>query len=298
MKYKTYFFIIIYNFLIFNILLSNENEIKNLWEIDEFKKSYIIEKIPEYKSTINWTTGKIKTELSLEINIEDPNIGKNKDYYYNIIKEELKQNLIKAMGYLRISDIFLLKDYFYIKSEQRYEILFHVDKSFYYPIIQKNKKLYGALELYIFGTNGIANIFYKNIDKVENKKYLLTNRIKKQEYYDSLLIDASIFQDFKPSIFMRIYDQDGMLLYGPETIEKKYLELNGVCEYTSSLIYALNSPRIGKKIFYIIPFKTYGRTSTYFILHNSDASKLFNNKDTIDSINKGAVVVFKPQKEE
>jgi len=271
----------------------NTSQQQNIyWNIKEKKKTDLIEEIQEYNSVIDWTGGKIRTEIAVPIQEENPNIGKIINNYESRLKEELRQNLIKAMGYLRISDLFLLKDYYSINSDIRYEIISYADRATYFPIIQKGNSFLGIAELNLFGKNGIVSIFFRNLENKTLEKYIHQDS-REMEYFDGLIIDTITYPNFNPSIQMRIYDEDGVLLYGPETIEKEALEKYGVCEYTTGLFYAFNSPRCGNKIFYTIPFDIIGKMNTYFVLNNKDAARLFSNPRTVRSINQARVVVVK-----
>ncbi len=267
-------------------------KISQLWNKGEKTKNELVEEIPEYDSFINWTTGKVISEINIPMDEGAVNYGRYIDNNNSMVRDDLRQKLIKAMGYVRISDIFLLKDYYSMKSDVRYEIITHADRAFYYPAVQKENQFLSMVELSLYGKNGIANIFYRDLEKVELTNYI-QNDSKDLEYYDGLIIDTITYKEFNPSIQMRIFDEDGVLLYGPETVAKDALEKYGVCEYTTSLNYAFNSPRSGKRVFYTIPFDITGRMNTYFVLNNKDAARLFANPRTVRFLNQSRVVVVK-----
>ncbi len=284
--------LIILLFISTQIFQAAQRNKSDYWDKEEKQKIDLVEEVPDYNSIIDWTTGKVRTEVSITINEENPNIGKIVNNYDSLIKDELRQNLIKAMGYVRISDLYLLKDYYSIKSDVRYEIISYADRAVYYPMIQKGKTVLGMVELSLFGKNGIANIFFRDFEKKELTNYV-QSETKEVEYFDGLIIDTLTYKDFNPSIQMRIFDEDGILLYGPETVDKIYLEKYGVCEYTTSLNYAFQSPRCGERIFYTIPYDITGKMNTSFILNNKDAARLFASPKTIKNINQSQVIVVK-----
>jgi hypothetical protein len=279
-------------FISTQIFQGAERNKSDYWGKEEKQKIDLVEEVPDYNSMIDWTTGKVRTEVSITINEENPNIGKIVNNYESLIKDELRQNLIKAMGYVRISDLYLLKDYYSIKSDVRYEIISYADRAVYYPMIQKGKTVLGMVELNLFGKNGIANIFFRDFEKKQLTNYV-QSETKEVEYFDGLIIDTLSYKDFNPSIQMRIFDEDGILLYGPETVDKIYLEKYGVCEYTISLNYAFQSHRCGERIFYTIPYDITGKMKTSFILNNKDAARLFASPKTIKNINQSQVIVVK-----
>lgn len=253
----------------------------------------LLERIPDYNSVINWTLGEVETEVRAPVGRILPDLGKTFSDNNARIRDELRQNLIKAMGYVRISDIFLLKEYYSMKSDVRYEIISHADRAFYYPTVQSDRHFLGRVKLSLFGKDGIARIFFRDIERQRTTKYL-DPKTPDRDYFDGLIIDTITHPDFRPSILMRIFDQDGTLLYGPETVDKDALENLGVCEYTATLLHAFNSPRSGNSVFYTIPYEMRGRMKTEFILKNSEAARLFQNPKTIRSLNRSRVVVVKP----
>lgn len=276
--------------------LENLENLDRIWKPGLDDRSELVEAIPEYQSTINWSTGKVRTEVDLPASRVIPNIGKYMNNYSTEVREELRQNLIKAMGYVRVSDLFLLKDYYSMKNELRYEIIAFSDRAFYYPPIETKGRFRGIVELGLFGKSGLANLFYRDIDKAP-----LTNYIQSEtggmEYFDSIVIDTVVHDGFQPSIAMRIWDQDGVLLYGPETVDREALEEKGICEYTTSLTSALSSKRAGTKMFYIVPYALKGRMQTDFVLHNRDAARLFANPQTLKQIRQARVIVVVPSRD-
>ncbi len=292
-KISIFFFILFF----ISVKISDEinaqtNSINLLWNKGEKVKYELVENIPDYDSLINWTTGKVISQIDNLMSESPVNYGRYVDNNYSEVRDELRQKLIKAMGYVRISDIFLLKDYYTMKSDVRYEIIAHADRAFYYPAIQQSGHFLGLVELNLYGKEGIAGIFYRDIEKVALTNYVQKDS-KNMEYFDGLIIDTMTYKEFNPSIQMRIYDEDGILLYGPETVDKDALENYGVCEYTTSLSYAYNSPRSGTHIFYTIPYSITGRMNTYLVLNKKDAARLFANPRTVKFLNQSRVVIVK-----
>jgi hypothetical protein len=265
----------------------------------ERNQTDLVEKIPQYKSVINWTTGEIVTEAEQPVSEVSPNLGKTVNRNEAEIRDELKLNLIKALGFIRISDIFQLKEYYSIKSDIRYEIMSKVDRAFYYPTVMAAGKFSGKVKMDLFGKDGIAPLFFRDIERAPRTATTIEEIIKRDnkkitEEYDGLILDTTLFPQFNPSIQFRIYNEDGDLLYGPETVNKDLLDKIGVCEYTTSLSNAFLSPRSGRRVFYAIPQDVKGRMNTYLVLKNQDADKLFKDPRTERSLNKSHVVIVKP----
>lgn len=269
-----------------------------VWRMNEDTDNELIEKIEEYNCTINWSTGKIRTEVYIPISDTDPNIGRQAANYSSQIKDLLRKSMIKALGYLRIDKMFLLKDVYSFEVDIRYEIIANVDKAFYYPPLKRGNRYYGAVELTLFGSGGLANLFYREIDNLKITNYVQKDSTKNMEYFDGLIVDTSIYKSYMPSIEIRIYDENTNLLYGPDTLNREDLEKNGVCQYTTSLKEAFMHPHSGRRIFYLMPHRLLGKKKTDIIIKNSDAARLFANPRTLKFLNQGRVIIVKPRLED
>ena len=288
---KLFILIFLISLAAFSYPETNFNKTYFLWEKADRTNGDFIESIPDYRSAINWTTGKLRTEVHIPAGKAPPNLGKYYNDNNNIIKDELQRNLMRAIGYIRISDIFFLKDYFSSKNDLQGDIIYAVDNAFYYPIIQRGDQFVGFAEINFYGDKGISEIFSRDLNYKENTNYLKTS-FDDRPGFDGLVIDTGSL-DYNPSLQMRIYDEDGVLLYGPETMDRDIFLKEGVCEYTTSLSKAFTSPRSGTNSFYTLPFDITGLSKCNFVIDNSDASTLFGNRSTLKSINNGNVVVVK-----
>ncbi len=290
---------LLYALLLLPVLLFGEKYSEAfLWNPNDLKPGDLTESVNAYHTTINWSSGKILTEASEKLTYNDPNIGRQLQNLNISIRSRLRQNMIKALGSLRISDIFLLRDYYSLKSGIRFEIIATVDNAFFYPPVNRSGTFLGVGELNLYGKKGLARIFYRDIKRVKVTKYVQNPPPRDLEPFDTLVLDTLIFKEFNPSIQMHIYDQDGTLLYGPETMDPAALEKNGVCYYTTSLSEAFSSPRSGKRFFYVIPYDIKGKMKTDFILHNDDAARLFAHPETLKALKMGRVIVVRPKRAE
>lgn len=295
MRKKTILFLITaFSFVLFcGVNLSAQDKKQSSRSKPDRNSASLIEEIPTYNSFINWTTGEVQTAVDMPMTGISPNLGQTINRNYAQVKDELRLNLIKAIGFVRISEIFQLKEYYSSKSDIRYEIVSKVDRAFYYPAVMADGKYSGRVKLDLYGKDGIASLFFRDIERVKLTNYVGEDK-KDMEYFDGLILDMVSYPQFNPSIQLRIYDEDGNLLYGPETVDKDALEKAGVCEYTTSLSNAFISPRSGHRIFYAIPYDVKGRMNTYIVLKNSDAARLFANPRTVRYLNQSRVVVVKP----
>ncbi len=263
-----------------------------IWDKKDKEKFELIEEVPEYDGFINWTSGKVQCSMDMPADKAIPNLGKYLNNNFTYMKDELKQKLIKVMGYVRVSDLFLIKDYYSMKNQLRYEIISFADRAFYLPPVQKKDRFLGMVELELYGKDGVANLFYDSLEEVEVTNYILKES-KELEYFDSLVVDTLIYKEFNPSLFMRVYDEDGVQLYGPETIDREILKKHGVCEYTTTLTHAFNSSRSGNRVFYTFPYAIKGIMKTDLVLHNKDASRLLASPRTQKFLRHGKVIVVK-----
>lgn len=263
------------------------------WDSEKVKKTEVIQVFPAYQSVINWTKGKIRCEVWVPFSPNiSPNIGKTRAQIENEVRNELRDKIVKVMGYVRISDLFLLRDYYSLQSQIRSELLEKVNYAFYYPLLQEKNQVKGIAELDFFGPKGIAEVFFR-----EREKISLVSYIQKQRdvpWYDGVIVDMFWYTQFLPSLYFRIYDEKGNLIYGPEVVEEAILINQGVCEYVASLGAAFQSRRLGTKIFYVVPLSVRGRNPTEVVISQKDAKKLLANAKTHEALKAGRVVVVKP----
>lgn len=263
------------------------------WDIEKAKTTEVVQSLPAYQSTINWTQGKIRCEVRLPFSANtSPNIGKTRAQIESEVRSELREKLVKTMGYIQISDLFLLRDYYSLQSQIRSELLERVNEAFYYPLVHEGNFVKGIAELNFFGPKGIAPIFFRDISKVS-----LTSYIQKQrdlDWYDGIIVDVFLYTQFLPSLYFRIYDEDNNLIYGPEVVDENVLFNQGVCEYVASLGAAFQSRRLGTKIFYVVPLAVRGRNPTEVVISRKDAKKLLASAKTHEALKTGRVVVVRP----
>ncbi|URA10984.1 hypothetical protein [Thermospira aquatica] len=263
------------------------------WDIQKAKSVEVVQSIPEYQSFINWTQGKIRSEVKLPYTPNaDANIGKTRAKIESEIREELRERLMKTMGYIQISDIFLLRDYYSLQTQIRNELIEAANHAFYYPLVQEKGFMKGMAELDFFGPKGIAQIFFRDRNRIS-----LSNYIRNQRdilWYDGIVIDVFLYPQFLPSLQFRVYDEDDNLIYGPEVVDDTVLMERGVCQYVASLVAAFQSQRIGNRIFYVVPIAIKGRNPTEVVISRRDARKLLAHAQTHNALRSARVVVVKP----
>jgi hypothetical protein len=278
-------------FLFFGTL--SGRSIDFFWDSEKASANEVIQKIPSSTSAINWTEGKVRCEIRIPYTDNaSPNIGKTLAQIGSEIRTQLRSQLIKAMGYVRVSDIFLLRDYYSLQNQIRNELLETVEHAFYYPLVQEKGFMKGVAELDFYGENGIAPVFFRDMSKVS-----LTNFIQNSRdllWYDTIIVDTFLYPEFLPSLHFRIYDTEGNLIYGPEVVSESVLQKKGVCRYVASLSAAFQREERGSKIFYVVPVGMRGKTPTEIIISKNDARKLLANAKTHETLRAGRVLVVKP----
>lgn len=252
----------------------------------------VIEYLPKFHSYINWSKGEIVTKYQTPITYNDPNIGRNIANLTEKLKNRLVECSIRAITKVRVSSIFSLDDYFQRDKDIRFRLLsilysLHVEN----PTI-KNSSILGTLIYPLFGENSVSELFYKNI-----KRQVVTNYLKKATvdtiYYDTIIIDMVMFQQFTPSLMPQLLDQQGNVIYSMATVNPKILQKKrGVVYFVNSLTDALQHPARGKKIAYIMPAETTGNFSSDIVLFDEDVKKIFSQQRTLDFLNKGNVIII------
>ncbi|MGC8765621.1 MAG: hypothetical protein ACP5QT_07020 [Brevinematia bacterium] len=260
--------------------------------LDREETQNLVEEIPAFDAEIDWTSGILRAKITIPSSQSEANIGRFYDRVQNEVNEALQSRLNKAIGVVRLSRDFKASDYYNAYPEIRYEVYSHLENARYYPVVKDGNSFKGMAELFLYGKDGILGIFFKNLQKRDVTNYI--DEMKDLEYFDTLVIDMLLFKDFSPSVAPRIYDEDGLLLYGPETMDYESFLKNGGCLFTRSLSYAFSSQRTGKRVFYTMPKGITGMLNTDIVLFNSDAARLFASRRSIKYINQGNVIIVKP----
>ncbi len=263
----------------------------SLWSKEVDEKS-LIEKISFLDAEIDWTAGVIRLNAQIPYTPNTQNIGRLFNEINNEINESLKSKILKVLGVIRVSDNYYVRDYYNAYSDKRYRLLEFAEKTVFYPTIKDKNEYRGSAELILYGKDSIVDIFFQNIKKSEPTNYL--DFSKDLEYYDTLVIDLSPFPDFSISIAPRIYNEDGVLVFGPETVDYEIFKKSGLCFYTRSLSSAFSSPRSGKRIFYTIPKMIKGELNTDIVIFNEDSMKLLSNRKTLNYLKNCNVIIVKP----
>ncbi|MCX7821137.1 MAG: hypothetical protein N2258_05615 [Brevinematales bacterium] len=252
----------------------------------------LIENVSSIDAEIDWTEGVVRINTKIPYTPKTQNIGRIFDEINNEINDNLKSKVIKVLGGIKVADNYFVKDYYNAYTEKRYKLLEFVEKTVFYPSVKKNSEYQGSAELPLYGKDSIIDIFFQNLKKVEPTNYI--DFSKDLEYYDSVVIDLSPYPDFSPSLAPRIYDEDGVLVFGPETVDYEIFKKTGLCFYTKSLTAAFSSPRTGKRVFYIVPKDVKGELNTDIVIFNEDSKKLLSNRKTLTYLRNCNVIIVKP----
>ena len=257
----------------------------------------MIESLPEYYSTINWTKGILVTDYSIPITYNDRNIGRNMGDLLEQLKEKIIQFTTGAVIKIRVSSVFTFNDFFQNNESIRFKVL-----SILYSLpiknsIIKDSTMFGKVTVPLFGTNSLTEPLYQNIRFKEVTNYL-TRETAGTQNYDTLIIDMVMFPQFKASLMPRILDHKGEVIYSIETVEPEILNDNGPIQFVTSITEALNHPMRGNKIAYILPKSTVGSSSSDIALFEEDVLRIFGQQRTINKLKKGKVIVIVPKETE
>lgn len=251
----------------------------------------LIEPIPDYKSYINWTKGKLVIEHALPVLYFDPNVGRGVVNSSTRLEERLFVYAYQALTQMRVSSFLTIEDYFLRNKEIRENLLASLYSLPAENMVIKQSMVNGTLVFPLYGPKSISEPFYKNIKNQEITNYL-TNKSSIESYYDTLIIDMVMFKDFKPSLMPRILDQKGHLVHGVETVEKSVLNQQGPVHYVTSITEALKHPSRGKKVAYLLPADIEGATLSDIVLFDTDVERVFSQKRSVDFFRKGKVIII------
>lgn len=273
----------------------NPNSYQKFLTNTSVKTSDVIQKLPEYYSYINWSTGEVVTEYCIPITYTDPNIGRN----INTLTEKLKQQMLEfvfaAIKRVQFSSIFLVDDYVQHDSAIQIDLLSTLYSLSIQNPVFKDSYLKGRIVFPLYGLKSVSNPFFKNIKSVSVTNYLQKETVSSMSF-DTLIIDMVMFDKFQPSLAIKILDQNNNLLHGISTVEKNILDTQGSVYFVNSITEAFKHPARGSKVAYILPENVSGVFSSDIILFNSDAQRIFSQQRTLNALRQGRVIVIVPEK--
>ena len=293
-NYK-YFLLLICAFCLSTSLIYGQLKPGTFTEYSENEKPVdMIESLPEYYSSINWTKGIIVTDYSIPITYNDRNIGRNMGDLLERLKEKIIQFTTSAVIKIRVSSVFSFNDFFQNNEVIRFKVL-----SILYSLpvensVVKGSTMFGRVTVPLFGTNSLTEPLYQNIRFREVTNYL-TKETAGTQNYDTLIIDMVMFPQFQASLMPRILDHKGEVIYSIETIEPEILNEKGPVQFVTSITEALNHPMRGDKAAYILPKSTIGSSASDIELFEEDVRRIFGQQRTINQLKKGRVIVIIPR---
>ncbi len=296
-NYK-YFLLLICAFCLSSSLIYSQLKPGTFTEYSASEESVdMIETLPEYYSSINWTEGVVVTDYSIPITYNDLNIGRNMGDLLEQLKEKIIQFTTGAVIKIRVSSVFSFNDFFQNNETIRFKVL-----SILYSLpvensVVKGSTMFGRVTVPLFGPNSLTEPLYQNIRFREVTNYL-TKETASTQNYDTLIIDMVMFPQFQASLMPRILDHKGEVVYSIETIEPEILNDKGPIQFVTSITEALNHPMRGSKAAYILPKSTMGSSASDIELFEEDVRKIFGQQRTINQLKKGRVIVIVPRETE
>lgn len=113
-----------------------------------------------------------------------------------------------------------------------------------------------------------------------------------QDEITGLILDATDFKEFRPSLEPRIYSDQGRLIYGPETIGSGCTVRRGLVRYFLSRERARQRGRLGIAPYYTHAAGTTGGRKNDLYLSSSDVLHLLGNKSARRALKSCAVAIL------
>ncbi|UGQ16079.1 hypothetical protein [Borrelia sp. RT5S] len=211
---------------------------------------------------------------------------------------DFKDSLIrKALFEMVIDSDNTFKDYF--NSDPRLILYFSgfdsILKRGYIKYSEDLRSITVRYELYLFPD--FINLFLSH-DKPYRAFYPLMN-INTDQPYTGIVVYAgeeyessSGFVRLRDSFFIKIYDENIRLYFDKTMVEPDALRRWGMLEYTDDISYR-NKDRIGEYPLKLVARGVYGKNRSDIILDEFSISKLFSNKNNINLLREGRLVIIR-----
>ncbi|UGQ17192.1 hypothetical protein [Borrelia sp. RT1S] len=211
---------------------------------------------------------------------------------------DFKDSLIrKALFEMVIDSDNTFKDYF--NSDPRLILYFSgfdsILKRGYIKYSEDLRSITVRYELYLFPD--FINLFLSH-DKPYRAFYPLMNTNTDQPYTGIVVYageeyeSSSGFVRLRDSFFIKIYDENIRLYFDKTMVEPDALRRWGMLEYTDDISYR-NKDRIGEYPLKLVARGVYGKNRSDIILDEFSISKLFSNKNNINLLREGRLVIIR-----
>ncbi len=105
-----------------------------------------------------------------------------------------------------------------------------------------------------------------------------------------LIIDTTELPEFKTSLGLRVYTDQGRQIFGPEMIHPSYARHRGPYVYYTDSQKARFDSRLGLSPYYVFAAGTRGPHNSDVFLDSEDAARILSSKSGREALRKGAIV--------
>lgn len=213
--------------------------------------------------------------------------------------EKGKQQLARLLNRIVLDEYFSVQEFLAVSPGrlQGFQQIFdHIE-----VVSERVNSKEVSLHLRLYLMDHKQNIFQINQKPKENLFNLyLSHQETNQEFpgfrgeaktpYTGLIIDfrGSAVQ---PSLFPKIWDESGVIIYEASMVTPKYITHHGLVQYTYSLIDAKKQRRVGINPYYAVPISIFGhkyRCNPVILRKHSEI--LFSHPDTRKALKQGRVI--------
>ncbi|QMU99179.1 hypothetical protein F0310_01930 [Borrelia sp. A-FGy1] len=225
-------------------------------------------------------------------------VGLNSTSRLMLSINDFKDSLIRQSLFEMVIDSDnTFKDYF--NSDPHLILYFsgfdNILKRGYIKYSEDLKNITVRYELYLFPD--FINLFLSH-DKPYKAFYPLMNTSADQFYTGILIYAGDGYESssglvrLRDSFFIKIYDENIKLYFDKRMVEPDALRRWGMLEYTDDIFYK-NRDRVGDYPLKLVAKGVYGKNRSDIILDECSINKLFSNKNNINLLREGKLVIIR-----
>jgi hypothetical protein len=248
--------------------------------------------------SIDWINGKIYSSVTVSVK-SDHNFAHNRIKEIENAREKAKINFYSILKKINIDDSTMLLDSIEESEEKRNNLFNMIDNAqiqkMEYPNLNLIKVTYF---INIFGENSLLNIIMYDADNFQEELPRYSDYVIENQY-TGIIIDArnelTTFDDFKtfikPSIFIKIKDNNGKTIFSRYNVNPEILKNKGMVRYSYDINENLTE-RVGDNPFKIVAFGSGDKKGSTIVITETDAKKILSSSKTRKSLQSGNVVVI------
>jgi len=252
------------------------------------KRYHMIEQ--NKKSTIDWTEKSI-----FSTGIAPFSINKVREHHKNnrAALRDAKKEFVKAIISIFINSESSVKIAMQYKANWMDQIINVLPKKskIFIPPTSKHGITTVTQKTLLTGSGSFLNMisnFYP-IKKVFPPPF---NRINHVTDYSGIVIDCRNHTNFKPAIGLKIYSEDGEIIYSPAFTKRNIFIRQGHITYYNKPKANLLKKIVGTNFLYIIPKSLKGSNNSDIVLYNRDIDKFISSKKTLKELTECKLVII------